>query len=98
MKRGLAGLIILLVVVSAGAITALARDATYHAGRIFPGISIEGLPVGGLTPVEAEQAVRRLAESRLSRTLVLHLATEEVIFTHAELGLRAGTEDAVRRA
>jgi vancomycin resistance protein YoaR len=98
MKRALAGLIILLVGVSAGAITAFARDIAFHAGRIFPGISIDSLPVGGLTPAEAEQAVQRLAEARLSRLLVVHLATEEVVFTHAELGLRVGTEGAVQRA
>ncbi|HET6948053.1 MAG TPA: VanW family protein [bacterium] len=98
MKRALAGLIILLVGVSAGAITAFARDAAVHAGRIFPGISIETLPVGGLTPAEAEYAVGRLAEARLGRPLVVHLATEEVVFTHAELGLRVGTEGAVQRA
>src|SRR3990172_11509627 len=98
MKRALAGLIILLVGVSAGAITAFARDAAFHAGRIFPGISIETLPVGGLTPAEAEYAVGRLAEARLGRPLVVHLATEEVVFTHAELGLRVGTERAAASA
>lgn len=98
MKRALAGLIILFAGFSAGAITAAVRTWDLHDGRIFPGVSIEGVPVGGLTPAEAAEALGPAVQAALSRTMVLHLATEEAVFTHAELGLRPAAGAAVQRA
>jgi len=98
MRRGLAGLCVLVLGLAAGAGVALAQNGVFESDRIFPEVYIEGIPVGGRTPAEAAELLWGSAQALLNRTLVLHLATEEVVLTHAELGLRVRGAEAIQEA
>lgn len=98
MRRTLAVIAIFAVSIAGGAVFALSRDASAHAGLIFPGITIGGIPVGGLRPGAAKTTVQASADRRLAQTLRLHLGNERASFTHAELGLRADADEAVAGA
>jgi len=98
MKRGLAGLLVLLLGFGSGAGLALARAGLFDAHRILPGVSIEDLAVGGLTEAEAADILRQRADRLLTRPLTLRLGADEVTLTAAELGLRLHVDEAARQA
>ncbi|MBI3734135.1 MAG: VanW family protein [Chloroflexi bacterium] len=78
----LAGLLL-----SALGVWSVAAYQKTYAGRIFPGVSLAGLDVGGLTLDEANNAVRaRLAG--LSGTYTLRDGDQRYFLTPAELGIR----------
>ena len=81
-----------------GVSVAAARDAAAHAGRIYPGVTIGGIAVGGLSPDEATTALGRLAERRLRSPLLVRLADRDEVFTYADVGLRHRSEEAVETA
>lgn len=96
--RILARILIVCTCLASGAAVALVRDAAAHAGRIFPGISIAGIPVGGLTPAQTAAAVQPVAARRLGATLTLDLATSTIVLSHAELGVRVDVDGTVKHA
>jgi len=98
MKRGLAGLGVLVVGFGVGAAVVLAQAGVFDSARILPGVFIEHIPVGGLTAVEATALLRQRSQDPLSRTVIVGLATDEIELTQTELGLRILIDEAVQEA
>lgn len=83
---------------SAGAAYAAMRYEQAHADRIMPGVSIEGIDVGGMTRDEAIQAVRAAAHAELSRPMTVTVGHDHWTVSPATLGQRAAVSHAVSRA
>lgn len=98
MVRALALILVACVLIAAGAAVALVRDAAVHAGKIFPGVAIAGVPVGRLTPAQAASAAQPVADRRLAATMTVHLASATIVLSHADLGVRADVEATVQSA
>lgn len=92
------GGLLLLLGAALGAGAAVVRDAAAYAGRIYPGISIGGIPVGGLTPGEAMSALRPVVDRALGAPLHVVVADRTVTFTYEEVGRTARPDDAIRTA
>lgn len=92
---------LLLAAVFACAISSAAVVAYYRSappGMIVPGVFIAGIPVGGLTPVQAEMYVRSHVESRIGRPVRVYLGGDAWSVTPEELGTRVDLEGMVGRA
>lgn len=74
------------VVVAAALVLAVAVDAAASAGRIHPGVRVDGVAVGGKTVDEAAAAISRGATQVLGRTVVLKAGGEEWSITAQEVG------------
>jgi lipoprotein-anchoring transpeptidase ErfK/SrfK len=83
---------------TAGAAYAAMRYEHAHAGRIMPGVSIEGVDVSGMTRDEAIQAVRNAAHAELSKPLTVTVGNDHWTVSPATLGQRAAVTSAVGRA
>lgn len=101
-RRGLRRITLVLLLVLTGAAlgigAAVVRDAAAHVGRIYPGVSIGGTPVSGLSPTEAATALRPVVKRRLRSPLAVRLADREAMFTYADLGLGARIGESVQAA
>jgi len=84
---------VLLVLGTSGVLAGAASTVSGEDSRILPGVSIDGLDVGGLTAAEASVRVQASVRARLQRVLVVRIAEVSVPFTYSELGLRAGPVD-----
>ncbi len=72
--------------------------STAYSGRIYPGVTVEGVPLGGLSPQEAEAVLQRRLRERESRPVVLRAAEREWAFTLGDVGYRPHVEATVARA
>jgi len=101
-RQGLRGVTVVSLLVLTGAAlgigTAVIRDAATYVGRIYPGITIGGIPVSGLSVKEATTALRPIVERRLRSPLAVRLADREATFTYADLGLGARVGESVQAA
>jgi lipoprotein-anchoring transpeptidase ErfK/SrfK len=94
-------LIILLGVVlvgAGGAAYAAYRYEQARAGRILPGVRVEGVDVGGMTRQEALGAVTAAIRPRMSAELEVRAGDSGWTRTREELGLRADVGAAVNEA
>lgn len=66
--------------------------------RILPGVTIAGTDVGGMTRVEAIQAVQRSVQEQLTQPLTIRAAAGSWQTTPAELGRSADVDVAVDQA
>jgi lipoprotein-anchoring transpeptidase ErfK/SrfK len=66
--------------------------------RILPGVTVAGTDVGGMTRVEAIQAVQRTAQARLAEPLTIRAGGGSWNTTPAELGRSAAVDAAVDQA
>lgn len=98
LKRFLFSSLLIVLGASAGIAVAVARDVAEYQDRIYPGISIAGTDVGGLTRRQALTAIEAIATARLSRKITLDVDATRLPLTYAELGLRAYPNDAVELA
>jgi lipoprotein-anchoring transpeptidase ErfK/SrfK len=69
-----------------------------NAGRILPGITIDGTPVGGMTRAQAIQAVSAKAQETLEQRIEVLVAGKSWTETLSQLGLAARVADAVDQA
>jgi len=97
LRTALAALL-LLAGAAAGAGAAAFRDAATYAGRIYPGVAVTGIAVGGLSREDATRALAPAVDRRLRSPLIVRLADREATFSHAEAGLRGLPEEAVQEA
>jgi lipoprotein-anchoring transpeptidase ErfK/SrfK len=81
-----------------GAAYAAYRYDRSMAGRILPGVTIDGLDVSGLTREEALSEVREHAALQLDRSITVVVHGERFTVTPRELGRRAWARAAVDRA
>lgn len=86
------------VVALGGAAYSAYRYERSHADTILPGVTIEGVDVGGLTRPEAVEAVRSAAQVHLSAPITVAVANKEWSVTPAELGRRVNAMAAVNQA
>lgn len=76
----------------------VAWDSFRHAGRVLPGVWVEGRPAAGLTPHELREFLEPLAQRELQRQLVVRAGGSQWTVRAWEAGLRVHVEDAVREA
>lgn len=69
-----------------------------YAGRIFPGVSVAGIDVSGMTPREAAQEIQRRITYPQTGKLVLKDGERFWIVTPAELGLELNASASARAA
>lgn len=86
-----------LVIIMVG-IAGLATTATYFAGRVLPGVTVAGRPVGGLAPAAAQKAIEELARDCLSREIELRLGGKTMTTTAGGLGLKIDSQATLARA
>ncbi|MBI3976017.1 MAG: VanW family protein [Armatimonadetes bacterium] len=98
MRRTIALLLTLLLVAAAGFSLAVARDAAAHRGRILPGVTINAIPVGDLTPEQARVRLEAVVAARLARTLDVRAGGPIASPTLADLGVRAEYDEAITAA
>lgn len=98
MKRLLPIAAAVLVVGALGFGLALYRDMVRYAGRILPGVSINGTIVGTLPPGPARQRVEAIAATGLARTLQISAGEIVIRPTLADLGVHAEITEAVAAA
>ncbi|MBC7235842.1 MAG: VanW family protein [Chloroflexi bacterium] len=70
----------------------------YYAGRIFAGVSIQGVQVGGLYPAQAWQRLHAALDGACYPYIRLHSSEGEWTLSTRDLGARIDLEEAVRRA
>lgn len=69
-----------------------------HDGRIYPGIRVAGVDVGGCTPEEALARVEAVYAEYATRPLTLQHDEQEWLVTPAELGLRVDAGPSIAAA
>ncbi len=87
-----------LTVLGGGAAYAAYRYEASRAGRILPGVTIEGVAVGGMTREEAVAAVTPVAEEELYREIEVWAGDRTWHVRPAELGVAADVEAKVAAA
>ena len=87
-----------LVLLGGGATFAAYRYDRDGADRILPGVTIDGVGVGGMTRAEAIAAVRASTSRRLDAALTVEVAGRAWTATSKELGVRADVRGAVDEA
>ncbi|MGH2746677.1 MAG: L,D-transpeptidase family protein [Actinomycetota bacterium] len=94
----LAVLVGLMALGAGGAAYATYQYSQKYAGRILPGTSVAGMPVGGMTTDEALEVVREAIEPQLNRTITLSWKDKTWKVTPKELGAKNDAETAVAAA
>lgn len=74
------------------------RFATLYEGRIYPGVSVAGMPVGGLSPEAAAVLLRQRLHEQGSRPVILRAGNHQWAVTLAELGFTLDAEATAARA
>jgi lipoprotein-anchoring transpeptidase ErfK/SrfK len=86
------------VLAAGGAAYSAYRYEQSHADRILPGVTIEGVDVGGMTKSEAVATVREAAGATLDTSVELRARGKAWQVTLGELGQRSNAVGAVNRA
>lgn len=87
-----------LVIFSAGLILAGFGSRLVYAGRIFPGVHIAGVDVGGLRPQEAAQRVAEQVSYPGQGKILLRYGEKIWVATPAELGLMLDSQTTAQSA
>ena len=98
MMRLLALVMAVVLVALLGFAFALYRDVAAHSGRMLPGVSIAGIPVGRLTSEAVRQRLEAVAAERLAQTLAIRVWSAVWRPTLADLGVHAEVNEAVAAA
>jgi vancomycin resistance protein YoaR len=70
----------------------------WYAGRIFPGVQVAGIPVGGLTVADAQEKIRNSLTYPLTGRLVLKYADKSWLLSPSQLGVMLDSESSSRAA
>lgn len=73
-------------------------DHVQHAGRVLPGVWVEGIPAGGLTAGQLRERLLEAAQPHLHAPLVVRAGGHRWTVRAADVGLRWDVDEAVRRA
>ncbi|QGP90737.1 VanW like protein [Neomoorella glycerini] len=79
-------------------VAGLAVMGIYFSGRIFPGVTIAGWPVGGLPPAAARSKIMELAMAILDREIKLRLDDRLMTTSPRALGMKIDIEATLSRA
>jgi len=88
--------LVLMIVALAGA--AVLAYGTHYANCIYEGITIQGVPVGGLTPEQAREALRQRMAQEGAIYVSLYTSERTWVVSANELGGSFDLDDAVRQA
>jgi len=91
-------IVLLLAGAAGGGAAAFIRDTRLFEGRIYPGVSIAGTSVAGLSRSEAAAVAQQAADAVLTKRLALQIGQDVVSFSYADLGVRAFPDEAVAAA
>lgn len=94
----LAGLFLLMAVITVTAGMTLQVNAKTEENRISDGIYIEGLHLGGMTADEAEKALTSYVKDLEQVELTLKAGEKEVIVTAGQMGFAVSSENMVQEA
>lgn len=87
------------VVLGFAALYGLMRGLEAHyAGRILPGVSVQGVPLGGMTPDDARRVLQGLDEPAVTGSVVFTDGEEEWSAPWAQMGLAPDAQGAVAAA
>ncbi len=70
----------------------------WYAGRIFPGVQVAGIPVGGLTVADARDKIESTLTYPLTGRLVLQYADKSWLLSPSQLGVMLDSESSSRAA
>jgi len=87
-----------LLLACGGAAFAAMRYEQEHADRILPGVTVDGIDVGGMTEAEAVATIQTSVDAELSRPLTVTIGDRQWHTTPAALGRTAAVAAAVHRA
>ncbi len=73
-------------------------DQVHHAGRVLPGVWVEGSPAGGLTPAQLADRLTRSTRAERTRSIRVRADRRRWVVEAGQLGLQVDVEEAVRRA
>jgi len=92
----------MITVIGLGIVLAALAFGSYallpHNDRIVPGVSVNGVALGGLSQADARAAVESSLTGETERKITLTAAAEQRDITLAALGVRADVDDTVNRA
>ncbi len=88
----------LVVTVAAGIGMLVIAPEHLFVGRVFPNVTIEGYPIGGLSPAGVAARVEALAAPVISRPLTVKAAAMTTVSTPARLGMRPEVDRIVAAA
>ncbi len=97
-RRAVALGLAIVVVLGAGLALWAVIEGQVYAGRVLPGVAVEGDDVGGLDASALTARVKATAGLALSRPVVIRVGPHEFSRTAAELGTRAAVDRAVAAA
>lgn len=97
-EHALISLFIGLLLFSAGLLALFTGSRVIYAGRIFPGVHIAGIDVGGMRPQEAEQRVLGSVNYPLQGKILLRDGDHIWKAAPAELGLVLNPQASARKA
>lgn len=92
--RKVAGAVLISIILLA---TILAADYLLQEGKIYRGVSVAGIPVGGKTPEEAKQIIESHTTGTL-KSIEFSGAGERATLSSAELGIYFNVDSTVQRA
>ncbi|MEN6524674.1 MAG: VanW family protein [Anaerolineaceae bacterium] len=70
----------------------------WYAGRIFPGVQVAGIPVGGLSIADAQEKIRTSLTYPQTGHLILQYADKSWLLTPSQLGVMLDSETSSRAA
>lgn len=95
MRRALLLIVVPVVTLAAMVFSWMIATDLTHAGRVLPGVRVEGAPVSGLGAMELAARIEAFAGPALVRPVTLRAAAHEATLTASALGL---TPDVARTA
>ena len=96
-KTVIAVSVLLLLALSGVAYATYSYDKTYD-GKIFPGITVGGVDVGGMTREEALTAVEAASKTQLDREITVSWKERHWTVTPRKLGAKSNAEQLVQKA
>lgn len=97
-RRALALALVIVAVLGGGVALWAVIEGHVYAGRVFPGVLVEGHDVGRLDASAVTALVRATADLTLSRPVVVRAGPNQFTRTAAALGMRASVDRAVAAA
>ncbi|WP_258359921.1 VanW family protein [Moorella sulfitireducens] len=79
-------------------VASLAEMVIFFSGRIIPGVTVCGRPVGGMTPDAARLKIMEMAPEILDREIKLRLGDRVVTTTPRNLGMKVNIDATISRA
>jgi vancomycin resistance protein YoaR len=85
-RRAARGFVLTLIVMAVALVAAAVGYERIHAEKLLPGVTVGGVPVGGLDRAAAEAALRAALPSLSDGSLTIQIGTQVQTITYAEIG------------